>query len=153
MTTELGKACSLIPLAPRFSKLILESRARGVLGYGILIAAGMSVDELFMNNDRYSEFVSEDAAERNSILFHSYSSLNYHHLATFIEDEETKAQKPKSENFKKRYEKFIVGYSDLFTVMNLLGEFIQTVNAHPHNNNVINLIIFCIYEIFVDRSS
>jgi len=45
--TELGRVLSFFPLAPRFSKLILLGRSKKCLPYSILLAAGLSVEELF----------------------------------------------------------------------------------------------------------
>ena len=45
--TELGKACSFIPISAKFAKMLLAARQQKCLGYAMLIAAGSSVEEIF----------------------------------------------------------------------------------------------------------
>jgi len=96
--TPLGRALSYIPMAPRFAKMILMGRKDECLNYAMLITAGLSVEEIF---DTQQSVLSDDlmAMTGENIINH--------------------------QPFAKKYEKFIVGSSDLFTIMNILGEFMK----------------------------
>ena len=50
LITQLGRALSFIPIAPRFAKMILMGRKEGIMGYAMLIASGLSVEEIFQTN-------------------------------------------------------------------------------------------------------
>lgn len=50
--TDLGKALSYIPITPRFAKMILMSRKEECLEYSMLIAAGLSVEEIFHGDNQ-----------------------------------------------------------------------------------------------------
>ena len=99
--TPLGRALSYIPMAPRFAKMILMGRKEDCLNYAMLIAAGLSVEEIFQSDNQgvLSDdlLIGGDAGE-NMVI---------------------------KQSFAKKYEKFIVGSSDLFTMMNILGEFMK----------------------------
>ena len=50
--TQLGRALSYIPIAPRFAKMILMGRKEGCLEFSMLIAAGLSVEEIYQNENQ-----------------------------------------------------------------------------------------------------
>jgi len=50
--TPLGRALSYIPIAPRFAKMILMGRKEECLQYAMLIAAGLSVEEIFQSDNQ-----------------------------------------------------------------------------------------------------
>jgi ATP-dependent RNA helicase DHX37/DHR1 len=49
--TELGKAMSLFPLSPRFSKMILAGRQYGCLPYVIAIVSALSIGDPFLREE------------------------------------------------------------------------------------------------------
>lgn len=59
--TDLGKAMSLFPLSPRFSRMLIGSRQHGCLPYIISIVAALSVGDPFLRE----EGIDDGAGESN----------------------------------------------------------------------------------------
>ena len=51
--TPLGSTLNVIPLAPRFAKILLMGRVKKCLGYNLLLVAGLSTEELFKRNFQF----------------------------------------------------------------------------------------------------
>ena len=45
----------MIPLSPRFAKILLLGRAHGILGYTLLLVAGLSVEEIFRRRFKFED--------------------------------------------------------------------------------------------------
>jgi len=52
--TDLGRVLAFIPLAPKFSKMLLLSRKMDIIGYGLLLVSLLSVEEI-IDKSRFRE--------------------------------------------------------------------------------------------------
>jgi ATP-dependent RNA helicase DHX37/DHR1 len=60
--TDLGRAMSLFPLSPRFSRMLVSGRVRGCLPYIVSIVASLSVGDPFLHENTLGEG-SEDEGD------------------------------------------------------------------------------------------
>lgn len=49
--TELGRVLVLLPINPRFAKMLLQGRAAGVTGYALLLVSALTIEEIFSRGD------------------------------------------------------------------------------------------------------
>lgn len=66
--TDLGKAMSLFPLSPRYSRMLVGGRQHGCLPYVISIAAILSVGDPFLREDTLDE--DGDTSDAENQLSH-----------------------------------------------------------------------------------
>ncbi len=58
--TDLGRAMSLFPVSPRFSKILVSGRQHGTLPYAIALVAIMSIGSPFLREDVLNMDASDD---------------------------------------------------------------------------------------------
>jgi ATP-dependent RNA helicase DHX37/DHR1 len=68
--TDLGRAMSLFPLSPRFSKMIVSGRQQGCLPYVITIVSALSVGDLFLREEVLGTKDSEEENDEEEELSH-----------------------------------------------------------------------------------
>jgi ATP-dependent RNA helicase DHX37/DHR1 len=66
--TDLGKAMSLFPLSPRFSRMLVGGRQHGCLPYVVSIVSALSVGDPFLRDDGIDDERDEDEDEALSHL-------------------------------------------------------------------------------------
>jgi ATP-dependent RNA helicase DHX37/DHR1 len=66
--TELGKAMSLFPLSPRFSRMLVSGRQHGCLPYVISIVSALSVGDPFLHEEALGDSESDDDDDELSHL-------------------------------------------------------------------------------------
>lgn len=49
--TKLGKVLAQFPLSPKYSKMLVLAAQHGLMKYAIYIVAGLTIQELFIEND------------------------------------------------------------------------------------------------------
>jgi ATP-dependent RNA helicase DHX37/DHR1 len=64
--TDLGRAMSLFPLSPRFSRMLVSGRQQGCLPYVIAIVSALSVGDPFLREEALSGDAEEATAEDDS---------------------------------------------------------------------------------------
>ncbi|EIN12593.1 P-loop containing nucleoside triphosphate hydrolase protein [Punctularia strigosozonata HHB-11173 SS5] len=68
--TELGKAMSLFPLSPRFSKMLLAGRQHGCLPYVVALVSALSVGDPFLREEALETEAMEEIDEIGDDLSH-----------------------------------------------------------------------------------
>jgi ATP-dependent RNA helicase DHX37/DHR1 len=71
--TDLGKAMSLFPLSPRFSRMLVGGRQHGCLPYVISIVSVLSVGDPFLREEGINAEGDESDNDCNSELSHLHS--------------------------------------------------------------------------------
>ena len=137
--TELGKILAYIPLSPRYSKLLLLSRSKEISGYGLLIVSALSVEEIYIKND---DFNSKFSILLIINLIYIIKKIILIFIKDYNEEESEKdnfkneiefidklkiEKKKKVDEFRKKYNDFQLDHSDLFTIMNIIGFFLEKV--------------------------
>ncbi|EAS00609.2 DEAD/DEAH-box helicase (macronuclear) [Tetrahymena thermophila SB210] len=142
--TELGKILAFLPINPRFSKMLLQGRAGGVTTYALILVTALTIEELFCRGDfrieeNPADKLKDDYLKENDELYASDedSKMNAkdilkQKLNMIQEQKELKkklVEKRREEiaRFKEYFEKFMIGKSDLFIHMNIIGEFIEKI--------------------------
>ncbi|KAG6820176.1 hypothetical protein H0H93_004307 [Arthromyces matolae] len=72
--TDLGKAMSLFPLSPRFSRMLVNGQQHNCLPYVIAVVAALSVGDPFLHDEGLAPDDTQDDPERESELTHINSA-------------------------------------------------------------------------------
>lgn len=147
--TELGKVLVYIPLHPKYAKMLLEARKCECLGYMLLIVCALSVDQLCRNekisldqdNSQKNEKIEIDdnsdeeiVLNNKNIFFLCIKKDSFKNQIEVLKEKKELIEKKKKiyfqqiKEYKQRYSQFMLGKSDLFFLMNLLGKFIHFMN-------------------------
>jgi len=133
--TELGKILVYIPLHPRYAKMLLKARTGDCLGYMLLIVCALSVDQLCKSQNFAAETENNDKKQYEQIDKEDDEKDAFKSQIDMMKEQKAINEKKKKEffkqvkEFKQRYSKFMNGKSDLFFMMNLLGNFIECMNS------------------------
>ena len=68
--TDIGRAMSLFPLSPRYSRMLVSGRQHGCLPYVITIVSILSVGDPFLREEALGVDESESEGERDEALTH-----------------------------------------------------------------------------------
>ncbi|KAM3140264.1 hypothetical protein pb186bvf_007620 [Paramecium bursaria] len=111
--TELGKVLATIPIAPKYGKLLLQSRAGNIFHYGIILVCVLGVEELINRNAFNIQISQSDDI-----------------------DELIKQQREQNKNLKSFLHHFSYGQqkSDLICYINIVGELIKSLNQQDDIN-------------------
>lgn len=73
--TEIGRAMSLFPLSPRFSRMLVSSRQHGCLPYVITMVSALSVGDPFLREETLVEDEEQQESEEPEELVHLTSQV------------------------------------------------------------------------------
>ena len=135
---DLGRVLAVLPIDPKFGKMILQGRQAALLGHVLLLVGYLSVEELF-NRDRFrvrdgardeDSAAEEDEDEENADILVQKERLQLLEQQQRAQRAQAERRRQENAQFKAHFDGYVQGKSDLFVGMNLLGEFFeQTAHA------------------------
>ncbi|EUC63264.1 RNA helicase [Rhizoctonia solani AG-3 Rhs1AP] len=117
--TPLGRAMSLFPVSPRFSKMLVMGRQKGCLAYVITIAAALSVGDPFLREEAVGDD-DEDEEEDESELAPEFKEIRSEELRA---KEIRKARRRECFKALQIHSAFGKGASDVFRWLSVIGAY------------------------------
>ena len=68
--TEVGKAMSLFPLSPRYSRMLVSGRQHGCMPYLVTVVAALSVGDPFIREENIEENRSDGEDQEDDVVTH-----------------------------------------------------------------------------------
>ncbi|CAE6383906.1 unnamed protein product [Rhizoctonia solani] len=116
--TSLGRAMSLFPVSPRFSKMLVMGRQKGCLPYVIAIAAALSIGDPFLREDALGDDDGDDEDEQE--LAPEFKEIRSEELRA---KEVRKAQRREFFKALQVHSAFGKGESDIFRWLSVIGAY------------------------------
>ncbi len=135
--TEMGKILSNIPISPRFGRLILEGRQKGVYLHAIIIAAVLGVDEFFKKQE--TQKLSQSESEHDSEEDDFQKVIRQKKAQKRQNEEQIQNRKSQIKNFMTSYKQHIGFSSDLFVKMSIVGKLLKTLRLPPSQSEITSL--------------
>lgn len=158
--TKLGRVLALLPLSPKYAKMLLQGRSNGIFGYALLLTSYLSVDELLnrrpffvqsaegpaqqpRDKEELRELEVEDEEEEEGSAQQRgerrRQRLEQKRILQSIKEQE-KLKQAVAQNIENRrkevaalksyFSKYFLPGSDLFIGINILGEFLKEMMSH-----------------------
>lgn len=132
--TEMGKILSNIPISPRFGRLILEGRQKGVYLHAIIIAAVLGVDEFFKKQE--TQKLSQSESEHDSEEDDFQKVIRQKKAQKRQNEEQIQNRKSQIKNFMTSYKQHIGFSSDLFVKLSIVGKLLKTLRLPPSQSEI-----------------
>ncbi|CAE6445157.1 unnamed protein product [Rhizoctonia solani] len=117
--TSLGRAMSLFPISPRFSKMLVTGRQKGCLAYVIAMAAALSVGDPFLREEAVGD-VDDDEEEEEAELAPEFKEIRSEELRA---KEIRKARRREFFKALQVHSAFGKGASDIFRWLSVIGAY------------------------------
>lgn len=126
--TELGKILNAIPLQPVLAKILLQTRKKNILAYGILFVCVLSVEQIIKEIDLTSfhienEELELDIGEKDFLK----EEIEKRRKIEEMKKIQKKERIQKLQEYKKLYKEFSCDKSDFFCFVNILGKFLENI--------------------------
>ncbi|CAE6373665.1 unnamed protein product [Rhizoctonia solani] len=118
--TPLGRAMSLFPVSPRFSKMLVMGRQKGCLSYVIAIAAALSVGDPFLREEAVGDDDDDDGDEDEQELAPEFKEIRSEELRA---KEVRKARRREFFKALQVHSAFGKGASDIFRWLSVIGAY------------------------------
>ncbi|KAG8723348.1 putative ATP-dependent RNA helicase DHR1 [Ceratobasidium sp. 423] len=119
--TPLGRAMSLFPVSPRFSKMLVMGRQKGYLAYVIAIAAALSVGDPFLREEAVGDGDDEEGeGEDDAELAPEFKEIRSEELRA---KEVRKARRREFFKALQIHSAFGKGASDVFRWLSVIGAY------------------------------
>ncbi|KAH7337143.1 P-loop containing nucleoside triphosphate hydrolase protein [Rhizoctonia solani] len=116
--TSLGRAMSLFPISPRFSKMLVTGRQKGCLAYVIAMAAALSVGDPFLREEAVGD--GDDEEEEEAELAPEFKEIRSEELRA---KEIRKARRREFFKALQIHSAFGKGASDIFRWLSVIGAY------------------------------